>query len=184
MSQQPMPPAPGTPTTSTARAPRRWPWIVGVVAAFLVGVGAAGATVQRPVVNQTSAAGPATVTRTVTVPASTTAAAPVTIVSTVTAPPVTVTRTVTPSAAAAAPPTGGNGTLSDGVHRIGTDAKAGRWKTAGPRGSLGCYWSRNSNDSGDFSAIIANGIVQGPTSVTVKSGEFFELSGGCTWTHE
>lgn len=179
---QPIPPAPENPAST--RAGRHWPWIVGVVAAFLAGVGAASATVQRPAVDQTAAAAPTTITRTVTVPASATTAAPVTIVSTVTAPQETVTRTVISSAAPAAPRSGGNGTLSDGVHRIGTDAKAGRWKTAGPRDSFGCYWSRNSNDSGDFSAIIANGLVQGPTSVTVKSGEFLELSGGCTWTHE
>jgi len=185
MSTQPNSPAPGDP--GTPARPRRWPWIAALLAAFLAGVGVTGATVRHSVVQQTAAPAPVTTTSTVTATAQATAAPPVTIVSTVSAPPVTVTetatRTVTPSAGAAGR-SRGDGTLGDGVHRMGTDAQAGRWKTPGPSGSRGCYWSRLRDDSGDFEAIIANDIVQGPTSVTVRSGEFLELSGGCTWSHE
>lgn len=144
-----------------ARKPRRWPWIVGIVAAFGIGAGSANG-------------GTATNT-------ASTAPAPSTITQTVTAPPVTVTK----DAPAAAPaPAASSNTLGNGIYRMGgTDAPAGQWKTTGPAGSMPCYWARLKNDSGDFDAIIANGNPTGPTSLTVKSGEYLELSGGCAWTH-
>ncbi|MFD2396084.1 hypothetical protein ACFSVJ_03130 [Prauserella oleivorans] len=46
-----------------------------------------------------------------------------------------------------------------------------------------CYWSRNTDDSGEFESIITNGGLEGPGSVTVNDGEFLELSGDCVWTH-
>lgn len=45
-----------------------------------------------------------------------------------------------------------------------------------------CYWSRNKDASGEFGSIITNGIVEGPARVTVKTGEYLDVSGGCTWT--
>lgn len=93
-------------------------------------------------------------------------------------------------AAPAAPAPAASGpasTVSDGKYQVGTDMAAGRYKTAGPSGSGAldmCYVARNRNDSGEFGAIIANQLVQGPSSVTVKKGEFAEFSGGCTWTKQ
>ncbi|MFI5612748.1 hypothetical protein [Amycolatopsis sp. NPDC051903] len=76
-----------------------------------------------------------------------------------------------------------SGQVGDGVYHVGSDIPAGRWRTSGPGGGdLGCYWARERNDSGDFAALITNGLVSGPTTVTVKSGEFLELSGGCSWS--
>ncbi|MFP5022402.1 hypothetical protein [Pseudonocardia phyllosphaerae] len=78
-------------------------------------------------------------------------------------------------------------TVSDGTYQVGTDIAAGRYKTAGPTSdSFGgmCYVSRNKDDSNEMDSIIANDIAQGPSSVTVKKGEFAEFSGGCTWTKQ
>lgn len=90
---------------------------------------------------------------------------------------------VAPAPVASGPVT----TVSDGTYQVGTDMTAGRYKTTGPDGSGAldmCYVSRNKDDSGEFDAIIANQIVQGPGSVTVSDGEFAEFSGGCTWTKQ
>lgn len=88
------------------------------------------------------------------------------------------------AAPVAAKPKGLPGTMDSGVYQVGTDVRAGRYKTAGPASDdvLGmCYWARLKNDSGEFEAIISNGAVEGPGSVTVQRGEFVELSGGCVW---
>lgn len=64
---------------------------------------------------------------------------------------------------------------------------AGRYKTPGPDAGSAfplCHWAREKNDSGDLDAIISNDLVKGPSSVTVKTGEFAKLSGGCTWTKQ
>lgn len=81
----------------------------------------------------------------------------------------TVTATVTPGAASA---------FGEGIYKVGTDIPAGRLKTAG---SDFCYYARLKNDSGDFNAIIANNNLSGPGTVSVKSGEFFEVKGTCQW---
>jgi transcriptional regulator with XRE-family HTH domain len=47
---------------------------------------------------------------------------------------------------------------------------------------MGCYRARRKDDSGDLEAIISNGMVDGPSSVTINDGEFLELTGDCTWT--
>lgn len=86
---------------------------------------------------------------------------------------------------AAATPTGPATTVSDGTHQVGVDIAPGRYKTTGPDQSSiipNCYWQRAENDSGEFSAIIANENLQGPGSVSVNAGEFVTFSGGCTWT--
>jgi hypothetical protein len=75
--------------------------------------------------------------------------------------------------------------MADGVCQVGVDVQGGRYKTPGPPADSVvemCYWSRNKNDSGEFEAVIANGVLQGPGSVSVKRGEFIELSGGCAWS--
>lgn len=75
--------------------------------------------------------------------------------------------------------------LTDGTYLVGTDIKAGTYKTPGP-GSMdvldSCYWERDSNDSGTFEAIIANGDITGPGRITVNAGEILNLSGDCSWS--
>lgn len=90
-----------------------------------------------------------------------------------------------PAAVVPQAPAGPATQAGDGTYQVGTDIAAGQYKTPGPDKTAvipSCYWSRLKDDSGEFSAIIANNVVQGPGSVTVKKGEYLELSGGCTWT--
>ena len=71
-------------------------------------------------------------------------------------------------------------TISDGIHEVGVDVKAGQYKTSVPEGAL-CYWERSRDDSGD--SIIANEAQDGPArqSVTIKKGEFFKTKDCGTW---
>jgi hypothetical protein len=88
---------------------------------------------------------------------------------------------VAPSAAAPAETDTDPNTFSGGTYVVGQDIPPGTYRTQG-EGSF-CGWSRNSDTTGEFDSIIANGIVQGPTTVTVKSSDgAVEFSGGCTWT--
>lgn len=147
------------------RKPRRWPWVLGIVVAFLLGTGVGGAS-GRPA--------PAA--------SSTPQAVPLPVVTAPAAPAV-----VAPAAPAAVEPAGPATTVSDGSYEVGTDMAAGRYKTSGPDKSSvipNCYWGRSKDDSGNFSAIIANDNVQGPGTLTVKAGEFVKLSGGCTWAKQ
>lgn len=113
--------------------------------------------------------------------------ATVTKVPTQTAPNTAPTETATapappaPTPAPVAPvPSGPATTFTDGTYHVGVDIAPGRYKTAGAGPSsygIDCYTERESNDSGEFSAIIANNNTTGPFSVTVKKGEFFKAQG-------
>ncbi len=87
---------------------------------------------------------------------------------------------------APAKPAGPASQVGDGTYQVGVDMAVGRYKTTGPTDDLfrNCYWQRTRDDSGQLGSIIANDNTQGPASVTVKSGEFFQTSGGCTWTKQ
>lgn len=92
-----------------------------------------------------------------------------------------------PAPAAPAAPAGPATEASAGTYEVGVDLAAGRYKTPGPGSKEvldSCYYARRKDDSGNLSAVIANQIVQGPSTVTIKKGEFLELSGGCTWTKQ
>ncbi len=81
-------------------------------------------------------------------------------------------------------PEGPAESFSDGVHLVGEDIAPGEYVTDGPDpdGLVPmCYWSRNSDASGELGSIIANENLQGPGRVTVNDGEYFEVSGGCEW---
>jgi hypothetical protein len=88
-----------------------------------------------------------------------------------------------PSAAAAAEPApaGPATQFGSGTYVVNTDIVPGTYKTAGPDGR-GCYWARLKDTSGGSNAIIANGIGQGPVTVTIaKTDGAFETSGCQTW---
>lgn len=159
---QAYPPRPAPPTP-----PTRPKWfrttllIIGFVAAFVVGVAAGAGT--------DSGSTSARETVTVRVPAPDGEA------------PAETAAAEKPPAKPAGPAT----TMSSGMYEVGVDVQPGQYKTAGPESDqygIGCYWARHKNDSGEFDALIANDNLDGPGSVTVKAGEFVELSGNCTWT--
>jgi len=88
---------------------------------------------------------------------------------------------------AAAAPVGAATSVRDGTYEVGKDISAGRYKTAGPPTKAtirNCRWQSAKDDSGELRSIISSGDTQGPGSVTVKAGEFFQTSGGCTWTKQ
>lgn len=95
---------------------------------------------------------------------------------------------VGPQPGASAPAiTGPVASFGDGTYRVGPghDILPGQYRTTGSGGAgvlESCYWERNANDSGRFEAIIANDNFNGPASVTVRSGEYLKVSGGCLWT--
>jgi hypothetical protein len=110
------------------------------------------------------------------------AAPPAATVPAAAAPPVTTTPVapplVTTTLAAAAPGFG------PGTYEVGTGEwkmPAGKYRTTGPSDS-NCYWAREKNTSGEFSALIANGNTQGTATVTIaKSDGAFETNGCNNW---
>ncbi|GAA1216619.1 hypothetical protein [Prauserella alba] len=168
---------------------RRWPLVVAIGAALLLGVGIGAVSVGFADGEQvSSAAAPAeTVFDTVTesAPPSTetvTESAP---------PPVTETETVTESAPAEPAPNATTGESEEvglmmGMYQVGVDTPPGRYVTDGPEpGDLaGCYWERTRDDSGEFESVITNGTPMGKASVTVEEGEFFNVDGSCMWFQE
>lgn len=163
-------------------APRQrnltWAWIGLAAITAVMTVAVVLSAVGRSNRDQSSAAAtvPATATETTSKP--TTGTATETAETTGTRPaPVAETETVTPSG----PDTG----MSSGVYQVGVDVRPGRYKTPGPAPDAIidlCYWARLTDDSGEFDAIIANGMLEGPGSLTINDGEFVDLSGDCTWT--
>ncbi|MEU9077913.1 hypothetical protein [Kitasatospora sp. NPDC048538] len=140
-------------------------------AALIVGiaVGAAGGADKK---NSTPAATP-TATATVTLPAAA-AKAPAPL------PAATVTATMTVTAEAPAAPVApstpdkpkGDTIGGDGSYEVGVDVQPGTYKSKGPKaGGIGiCYWERNNGGDG-VGSIIANDNVQGPATITIKSGD-------------
>jgi hypothetical protein len=142
----------------------RWLLVcAAVVIGVAVGAGISGGGTKTKIVAGPTTTTTATATRAVTQPAVTVTAHPTR----------TVTKTFTPQPASS---------FGDGTYVVGTDIQPGRYRTngAGDDPSLGCYWSRDGDLSGEN--ILANGIIRGPTTVDVKSGDAaFEVSGGCQW---
>jgi hypothetical protein len=90
---------------------------------------------------------------------------------------VTATETVTaeakPAATAAKAPTTKNttkpgpaSTMEEGIYEIGVDAKPSRYKTRVPEDSIGCYWERTKDDTGDYPSLINNGELEPGALVT------------------
>jgi hypothetical protein len=65
----------------------------------------------------------------------------------------------------------------EGIYEVGSDITAGKYKT---EGGSDCYYAiLNSTDTSD---IADNGNVSGPAFVTVRNGQYLELSGCAEWT--
>lgn len=74
-------------------------------------------------------------------------------------------------------------TFGDGTHVVGTDVRAGTYRTRADSG--GCYWARLSGFGGTLGEIIANDFGVGPQVVTVAPGDVgFESSRCGTWTSD
>ncbi|WP_461152323.1 PASTA domain-containing protein [Saccharopolyspora tripterygii] len=66
--------------------------------------------------------------------------------------------------------------IADGSYHVGDDIEPGTYKSAGGDGRP-CYWARYKNGSSEFSNIITNHLNDGPSRVTVKTGELLEIQG-------
>jgi hypothetical protein len=67
----------------------------------------------------------------------------------------------------------------DGVYVVGQDIPGGTWHTTG--GSQ-CYEA--TLGSTDTSNIIDNNNFTGPDTVNLAGAKAFDISGGCTWSHQ
>lgn len=61
--------------------------------------------------------------------------------------------------------------ITDGTYLVGEDVEPGTYKTEGPAGGVPCYWERLSNTTGGAGSILANGMVRGPSVVTIKDSD-------------
>ena len=157
---------PGYVPPSGHRGQRPWPArhkvltsVIAVTALFVVG-GIAAAASGAPA-------------KTVTEPGPT-------VTVTQAAPAVTVTKTATSTVAPTANAQGQATQISsDGVYVVGTDIPGGTWHTAGGQQ---CYEATLA--STDTSNIIDNNNFTGPDTVSLAGAKAFDISGGCTWSHE
>ncbi|MFL6123891.1 hypothetical protein [Actinophytocola sp.] len=69
--------------------------------------------------------------------------------------------------------------LLDGLHRVGPEVAPGIYQTTGPSGTNagGCYWTRTDNAGG----LIANGVITGPGTLTIRANELVETAGCQPW---
>ena len=68
----------------------------------------------------------------------------------------------------------------DGTYEVGVDVKPGTYVSKAPDSN--CYWARTTGGDG-IGDIIANGNSAGQVVVTIKSGDKFFESNGCSdWT--
>jgi hypothetical protein len=94
------------------------------------------------------------------------------------------TPVATPAATSAAPSTAltpAFAQFGDGSWQVGTDIKAGTYRTR--VASPGCYWARLAGFSGSLSDILANENTDFPSVVTIAATDKGFKSDGCgTWT--
>jgi hypothetical protein len=69
--------------------------------------------------------------------------------------------------------------LLDGLHRVGAEVEPGVYQTTGPSGTNegGCYWTRTDTSG----ALLANGVITGPGTLTVRRDELVETVGCQPW---
>jgi hypothetical protein len=70
-------------------------------------------------------------------------------------------------------------TFGDGIWAVGVNIAPGTYSAPG---GADCYWERDSDLTGDASAILANDNPSGPVTVTIESGDAAFQTQGCgTW---
>lgn len=68
----------------------------------------------------------------------------------------------------------------DGIYLVGKDVNPGTYRNTGSRS---CYWQRSSGTSGSFDEILANGNESGPAVVTIQASDVAFTTKRCgTWT--
>jgi hypothetical protein len=165
------PPAPPLPSAPAPVKARKWPWIVGIFVAFLLGIGMGGSSDKTPT---TSAAGSTVTTQTVTV------AAPAPEQN---AQPAVVEAPAVAAPAAAAPAASGPKTsFGDGTWVVGEDIQPGTYKTAGATAGVMefCAVSTHSGDTTDSPIIdIASANANEPIRIKVTGKVKAVKASGC-----
>lgn len=84
------------------------------------------------------------------------------------------------------PPKAAGVTITAGTWAVGSEVKAGSYKTVAPEDEfIGCTWQRLKSDDGEFNSIITSDIIPPGTAGRLqikKTDKFIALSGGCIWT--
>ena len=74
------------------------------------------------------------------------------------------------------------GTYYKGTFLVGSQIQPGTYSTQGPTTQDDGQWARLSNTTGDPTAVIAHGIVNGPTTVTIlPTDAAFQTTGDVVW---
>jgi hypothetical protein len=153
-------------TPPPPKEPVLWPWIVlGAILSLVLLAAGCGALVSAGRSATSSPSATYAPPYTPSAPAPATAAAP-----------------TTPRA-----PAGSTTTVGDGIHQVGTDIPAGRYKTPGPDPTdfyPHCSFAKMKDDSGNLMSTTAFESVDGPGTVSLMADEFVKFSGGCTWTKQ
>ena len=89
------------------------------------------------------------------------------------------TTTVNVTVTVPSPPETPGSALLDGLHRVGPEVAPGIYQTTGPSGTNagGCYWTRTDTSGG----LIANGVITGPGTLTIRPDELVETAGCQPW---
>ncbi|MBM4693765.1 hypothetical protein GS434_08605 [Rhodococcus hoagii] len=176
--------APITETSTTPSERRRWPWIVGVIAALLagVGLGAVGASDpsgeraksvearEQAVAQQEKGLKERTDSENAALDDRKTQ------LDRQSADLARRESELLPKEREAAK----NTIKGDGIFLVGRDINPGTYRNSG---TSSCYWQRSSGTSGDFDEILANGNESGPAVVTIQPGDVAFTSKRCgTWT--
>ncbi len=70
-----------------------------------------------------------------------------------------------------------------GLFLVGEDVQPGTYRGDGSGGM--CYWARLSGTSGELGDVIANGLPDGPTVVTIRESDVaFETQGCADWVRQ
>jgi hypothetical protein len=157
VEQQPAGPPPPKGPIAT-RGAKRWLWIAGGAAVFLLVIGLvrAGSGSGQPT---GTAAGPTPTATATTTPR----------------PPASATPAPTPKPA----PTPAT-SFGDGTWRVGADIQPGTYRSTGTQV---CYWERVRDFNGALGSIVANDNVSGPAVVTIAPSDAGFSSKRCgTWT--
>lgn len=72
---------------------------------------------------------------------------------------------------------GGLRSFGSGTHLVGVDIQPGTYRSDSPY----CYWARLRDTTGSSDSIIANGIAEGPTTVTIAPDDNAFETNGCYW---
>lgn len=73
-------------------------------------------------------------------------------------------------------------TITEGTWTVGTDIKAGKYRTAEQVGPEGCYWEIDRSGTNGEDIVANDNVTGGRPTVTIKAGQDFTNHGCGDWT--